>query len=135
GICGAGAFAADNADWILTTADLRAERISLKSIDSTGAHVSTQDGAGKTIALDQFLQLDRASPLRAAGARFILCLADGERIAGDPISVTGEVLKWNSAAFGQVQSPLRRVIAIIRPGVPATGEDSSEPQAQDVIQL
>src|SRR6476620_7259942 len=84
-----------SADWTLTTADFRAERVTLKSIDAAGAHVVASDGTARTVGFDQLLQLDRNSAARnASPARLILCLAGGDRIGGEPVGVQAEVLRW-----------------------------------------
>ena len=101
--------------WTLTTADFRAERVTLRGIDDNGISLVGADGKPRTVAFDQVLQIDRAGSTRAAtSGRFVLALTNGEALAGDPKGLDGEQLVWSSASLGEVRVPLTRVARLGR---------------------
>jgi hypothetical protein len=102
--------------WLLTTADFRTERVSLRGIDEDGASVLGVDGAARRVSFDRFLQLERVSLPRAASGKFILVLAGGDRLAGEPRGVDAEMLAWNGSSLGQLKIPLSRIVSMSRPG-------------------
>jgi NPCBM/NEW2 domain-containing protein len=119
--------------WILTNADFRSEPADIKSIDASGLKLAASDGE-KTVRMEQFLQLDRAAPLRTRPPMLFLCLAGGDRIGGQPIRLDGEQLHFRSQTLGELVYPLRQVRAIQRPGAQifAPQEQAS---VDDVIRL
>ena len=109
--------------WTLTTADFRNASVTLKGIGADGLKVAdVGQGAERTVPMDQFLQLER--PLAAtqptagqpANSKFILHLAGGDQLAGEPVALAGEDLVWNNAAAGEVRVPMAGVGAMTRPG-------------------
>jgi hypothetical protein len=127
---------ADTGGWVLTTADFRSAAVTLKSIDPAGVRVAGDAGqsAERVVDMDDFLQLERPMPAAVAAAqqgKFVLHLAGGDQVAGEPASVQGEQLVWNNAAAGEVRVPLSRAVAITRPGQPAPERRPTE----DVVTL
>jgi len=125
------------AGWVLTTADFRSAEVTLKSIDASGVHVAgdaNQPGSDRVVGMDEFLQLERPMPASVAAAqqgKFVLHLAGGDEVAGEPASVRGEQLVWNNAAAGEVRVPMSRAVAITRPGQSAPDRRPAE----DVVTL
>src|SRR5262245_36043256 len=69
--------------WILTTADFKSETVPVRSIDNAGIHIPG-DAGERVVAMNQFLQLDRASQSRPTPAKQYLWLTDGDRLGGAP---------------------------------------------------
>jgi hypothetical protein len=137
------ASAAAQATWTLTTADFKTQSVNVVAIDESGAKVTRAHGGDQsTIPWQQILQLDRSAA--AAGAspspttkpetsKFILHLANGDRVAGDAVGMEGETLAWNSPAAGRVDVKLKQVLAIARAGEPPPRRDPQ--RTTDVIFL
>ena len=131
-IVAAGHASAQDA-WTLTTADFRSSPVALKSMDSAGVRVTdaTQQ-ADRVVPMDDFLQLER--PAQASGAppgRFVLHLAGGDQVGGEPVAIAGEQLVWNSAAAGEVRVPMSRAVGITKPGQ----QPPDRRPAEDVVTL
>jgi hypothetical protein len=125
-LLGASARAQEN--WTLTTADFRNAGVALKSIDEKGLVVTDPvQNADRTVAMDEFLQVERPLPPTAQQGKFVLHIAGGDRLAGEPVALVGEELVWNNAAAGELRVPMSRVVAMTRPGQQPperrTGED------------
>src|SRR3954454_9628388 len=56
------AIARADEQWILTTADFKSETVAVRSIDDAGVHLSDD----RTIAMNSFLQLDRAARAKSS---------------------------------------------------------------------
>jgi hypothetical protein len=123
-----------DAGWMLTTADFRQQAVVLRAIDANGASVSPvgSDVASK-IAYDQFLQLDRASRSRVGTGRFILHLAGGTKILGEPTGYQDEQVTWNSPAVGELKVSLKEARALVRNGKSADNIDQE--RTEDVVQM
>jgi hypothetical protein len=119
--------------WVLTSPDFRSEPVDLKSIDAAGVHVEGAENVQRTISFDQFLQIERTSIPRSRGAAMLLCLNSGDRICGQPISVSGEQLHFRSAALGELIYPLRQVVALVKPG--QVSRSPGNAATEDVIRL
>jgi hypothetical protein len=125
--------------WVLTTADFRSAAVSLKSIDASGVRVGTdgppaQAPADRLVGMDDFLQIERPVPASVAAAqqgKFVLHLAGGDQVAGEPSSVRGEQLVWNNGAAGELSVPMSRAVAITRAGQNAPERRPTE----DVVTL
>jgi hypothetical protein len=102
--------------WTLTTADFRNASVSLKGIDSNAVKVSESGQGDRTVPMDEFLQLERTLPASAQQGKFVLHLAGGDQLAGEPVSISGEQLVWTNAAAGELRVPMSRVAAMTRPG-------------------
>ena len=124
--------------WLLTTADFRTERVSLRAIGDRGLTVSIggPDGHARVIDFDRFLQIDRVPAPRApAAGRFVLELTWGDRLAGEPRSVEAEVLAWSGTSLGELKLPLKSIASMRRAGrAPAAAEDHPR-DTEDVITL
>ena len=104
--------------WTLTTADFHTQTVALKSVEASGVGV-TPSGAGggeKLIPFDQFLEVSRPGAGGHAGGAFVLFLAGGDQIGGEPIGIKGNNLAWNSPTLGPIELPLKRLIAMERAG-------------------
>lgn len=113
----AAALASAQTAWTLTTADFHTQSALLQGIDPAGVHVSI-NGVDSVVSLEQFLDITRATPASAAPAgRFLLHLSSEDRIGGDIVGIKGNDLVWKSPLLGEVALPLKRLVAIARPGV------------------
>jgi hypothetical protein len=128
-IAAAGARAQDS--WTLTTADFRNASVSLKGIDGSSLRVSESGQADRTVPMDEFLQVERPLPASAQQGKFVLHLAGGDQLAGEPVSIAGEQLVWTNAAAGELRVPMSRVAAMTRPGQQPPDRRSNE----DVVTL
>ena len=102
--------------WTLTTADFRNASVSLKGFDATSVRVSESGQGERGVPMDEFLQLERPLPASTQQGKFVLHLAGGDQLAGEPVSIAGEQLVWNNAAAGELRVPMNRVAAMTRPG-------------------
>ena len=131
--------------WTLTTADFRSKQVDLVSIDDAGAKVSDDPAAPpRVVKWDDLLGLDRESadgaaaaprvPTTAgAGGKFVVYLAGGDQLRGEPAKIDGETLVWNSAAVGAMNLPMRDVVGFTRAGQPAPRAD--EKRTEDAVLL
>ncbi len=102
----------------------------MNAIDADGLHVSRSGGTDEVVALGRFLQLSRNMP-EAKGEKFTLFLANGDRLAGEPIALKQDVLAWKSTLLGEMSIPLRLVRALTAVGkTPA-----EERRKEDVVVL
>jgi len=105
--------------WLLTTADFRIERVTLRNLNLDGAQIVSADGRPAQIPLDRILQFDRAVTPRAPAGKFMLALAGGDRLAGEPRGVDGERILWNGASLGELRVPLTSIVSMYRSDQPA----------------
>ena len=127
------AFASGEADWALTTADFRTQNVQLKGLGAAGLTVvPAGGGAARTVPLDQFLDVQRslAAPAQIAG-KFVLHMTGGDRIGGEPRSLTADALLWQNPALGEISIPTAGLIAITNPAVTAPPPQ----QHEDVVTL
>ena len=103
-------------NWTLTTADFKNVSVTLKGMDANAVRVTEAAGGERAVSMDEFLQLERQLPTAVQQGKFVLHLAAGDQLAGEPVSVAGEDLVWNNAAAGEVRVPMNRVAAMTRPG-------------------
>jgi hypothetical protein len=104
-------------NWTLTTADFRNASVALKAMDANGVRVTDPStNSDRAVGMDEFLQLERPVPGAAAQGKFVLHLAAGDQLGGEPVSIAGEELVWNNPAAGQVRVPMSRVAAMTKPG-------------------
>ena len=109
------------AGWVLTTADFRSTGVVFKAIDPSGIKVADAgQGADRVVGMDDFLQLERATPAAPATTgqqgRFVLHLLGGDQVAGEPAAIRGEQLAWTNAAAGELLVPMSRAVALTKPG-------------------
>src|SRR5205085_8609098 len=65
-------------------------------------------------AIDQFLQLERNATSNSTGGKFMLFLASGDRISGEPVVVKDEQLQWKSESIGALTIPMRQIAAFAK---------------------
>ena len=103
--------------WTLTTADFHTDPILLDGIDDSGIHVSAlSDRTKRVVALDHFLELTRQGVPEAITGKFVLHMAGGDRLGGQPVGMKGNDLVWESPVLGQLRLPMKRLIGITQPG-------------------
>src|SRR5688572_6271790 len=117
-------------NWTLTTADFRNTSVTLKAIDGSTVRVA-EGGAERAVSMDDFLQLERSLPVAVGTGRFVLHLAAGDQLAGEPVGIAGEDLVWNNPAAGEVRVPMNRVAFLTRAGQPPPDRRTAE----DVVTL
>jgi len=117
--------------WTLTTADFRNASVSLKGIDGNSVRVGESGQGDRAVPMDDFLQLERPLPASTQQGKFVLHMAGGDQLAGEPVSIAGEQLVWNNAAAGELRVPMNRVAALTRPGQQPPDKRTSE----DVVTL
>jgi hypothetical protein len=126
--------AAGAADWTLTGADFKTQPVELIAVEQGGVRVKDHTGAERLVVNDQFLQVERTSaaapPAEGAGA-FMLHLAGGDRVGGEPLRIDGDQLVWKNPAVGELAVPLSRLIAMTKPAKPAPEGARTE----DVVKL
>jgi hypothetical protein len=104
--------------WTLSTADFKSETVVVHGIDEHGAAVtSIPSQNAHTIPLDQFLELSRIVPVRQHSSAFVLRLRDGDLLAGEPVSMTGDSIVWSEDVVGDTTVPLRVAIGFRRSGL------------------
>lgn len=129
-VCAAAAFGQEK--WLLTTAQFKTESVLLKGIDSSGVKIAPAGGGGeRTVAMDDFLDLTRSAPTLQPTGRFVLHLAGGDQLSGEPIALKGDSLVWKSPDVGEITIPGSRMVAITAPGKPAPAER----QHEDIVRL
>jgi hypothetical protein len=102
--------------WTLTTVDFQTQAVALKSLDHSGIRVTpTTGGDEKTVSFDQFLDITRPQIGAQTTGKFILYLAGGDQIGGEPVSIKGNDLIWNSPLLGELSLPMKQLTAMIRP--------------------
>ena len=111
------AAAAAQENWTLTTADFRSSPVVLKSIDAEGLVVTDPlQNADRRVPMNEFLTVERPVSPAAQQGKFVLHMAGGDQLAGEPVTIAGEELVWNNAAAGELRVPMSRVAAMTRPG-------------------
>lgn len=110
-------FARAQSSWTLTTADFHTDPVLLNGIDESGVHVSAlSDRTKRVVALDHFLELTRQGVPEAITGKFVLHMAGGDRLGGQPVSIKGNDLLWENPVLGQLRLPMKRLIGITQPG-------------------
>ena len=123
-----------DAGWVLTTADFRPQAVVLRAIDANGVSVGpVGSDVASRIPYDKFLQLDRATRSRVGTGRFILHLAGGTKILGEPTGYQDEQVIWNSPAVGELKVPLKEARALVRNGKSADSIDQE--RTEDLVQM
>jgi hypothetical protein len=120
-------------DWSITTSYFQTQSAVLKSFSTQGAEIISPDSKNAvTIPLDRFVSIQRAGSDDATAPKFTLILSNGDRLVGEPGSVTGEKLAWLSPSLGKVPVPFNRLVMIGR-GDAVTAP--AEAPKQDVVTL
>lgn len=120
--------------WVVTTVDFKTQVAQLRSISGKGVVVlpeqSTQE---KTWPWDDLLQLQRPTAVKPAAAMFVLQMANGDRLTGQPVGYADEQIQWQHPLLGQMRLPLKEARLMLRGGQrPARFEQSG---TEDVIGL
>jgi hypothetical protein len=120
--------------WTLSTADFKTEQVTLRAIGEDGVTVVPVGQAeARVVPPAAFVQVDRnlAAPEQGAASSFMLHLATGDRVGGEPVKVENDQLTWNSTAVGELVVPLTQLTAITKPGqAPDAGR-----RTEDVVVL
>lgn len=156
-LASAAAAARQNEVWTLTAADFSSRRVSIVAMDDAAVRVrDVVSGEQSTLSWDRLLDFARdASANRAAaaaasgaprgsgsgsagasGGALVLLLANGDRLAGEPKSQSGETLTWTTA-IGDVDVPLVDARAIVRGEAEGHGNGADDDVAptEDVVIL
>lgn len=125
--------------WIITTADFRAERALLRSIDAESATYQAGSEPARAVPWEQLLSFERIDKPVAPSAMFQVMLVGGDKAAGQPKSIVGENLVWSNPTVGDLTLPLKQVISIER-AASASSRDAQvpprgAPQTEDVVTL
>ena len=99
-------------EWRLTTADFQSSPIVVQRIDDQAVHGVAPTGEERVIPLAQLLEISRPLPMRPQTGTFVLFLQGGDRIGGEPVALAGEQIHWRSPTLGEIQLPLRDLVAI-----------------------
>jgi hypothetical protein len=119
-------------EWTLSTADFRTEVVGLRGIDEKGVHVMWQ-GHARLIPPDEFVQVDRAAVTAVERTpKFMLTLAGGDHVGGEPVKIEDDRLTWRNASVGEIVIPLTQVAAIAKPN---QAVDTSAKRTEDAVLL
>lgn len=120
--------------WLLSTSDFQTETVILHGLDERGAAVTTtQSQNAHTVALDQFLEITRAIPVRQHPSPFVLRLRNGDLLSGEPVSLAGESIVWREDVTGETKIPLREAISFGRSGT--VDARTPAPASDDAVKL
>jgi len=120
--------------WLLSTSDFQTETVILHGLDERGAAVTTtQSQNAHTVALDQFLEITRAIPVRQHPSPFVLRLRNGDLLSGEPVSLAGESIVWREDVTGETKIPLREAISFGRSGT--IDARTPAPASDDAVKL
>jgi hypothetical protein len=129
-----GARPAFSQEWTLTTADFQTSPVLLRGLSADGfSIVSSDTKTPGVVPLNQFVSISRtAGDEPVVPANFTLLMTNGDRLTGEPGSVTSEKLTWLSTSLGSLPIPFNKLLCINR------GLDVSVPDQrpkQDVATL
>jgi hypothetical protein len=120
--------------WILTTADFQNETVVLHGMDEHGAAVTTVPSQNPhVVGLDQLLELSRVIPIRQHPSPFILHLRDGDMLAGEPVSLSGDSIVWHEDVVGNGTLALRDCLSFSRAGMAQAR--ATTPATDDAVKL
>jgi hypothetical protein len=118
--------------WLLTTAQFKTDSVFLKGLGAAGIKIApAAGGADIDLPMDQLLDLTRSIPAAQSSGKFVLHMAGGDQIGGEPVSLKTESIVWKNAALGEISIPSTRIVAITQPGKAAPSDRSHE----DVVRL
>ena len=115
--------------WSLTDSRFNSRAVSVESIDAAGIHLQ-----GGVMPWDDVLEISQTSnPTAEVGGRFSLLFRSGDTVSGDPVSLNGDTLEWQSGRLGDMSFPVDSVLAIVRSGSSAV--DLDQTRTDDVVRL
>lgn len=105
--------------WTLTTADLRSDSVTIRSLDGEKGLIVAPLAGGddRTIPADRFVDLSRPVPAVRPTGQYDLQIVGGDRINGAPAGMKGESVVWKTQIAGDVVVPLTRIAGITHAGV------------------
>jgi hypothetical protein len=116
--------------WTVTDAQFHSRTIVLHAIGDQGIVATDAAGPG-TLAWDDVLDLSHPASFAASGlGRYIAFLSDGDRVAGEPIALGGEKLRWSSLVLGELELPADGLLAISRTPSPPLGLENARSDDQ-----
>ena len=118
--------------WTITRADFNAQHARQLSFDENGARFKSPTGAEASLPWDEFLQAERDGAVTRPGGPLTLHLVGGDRVAGSPVALEGETLKWKSALAGELSLPMRQVSFIGRADRSPPPRDAAAPTEDSV---
>lgn len=102
--------------WTLTTADFQQRDGTLEQISAAG--VTLKDAAASEVPWQDVVALEhRAVVSVKTSDAFVLYTRNGQRLAGEPESVSEDKLTWKSSMLSSVLVPLDEISSIARAGV------------------
>ncbi|MGD0462032.1 MAG: NPCBM/NEW2 domain-containing protein [Tepidisphaeraceae bacterium] len=115
--------------WNLTDSRFNSRAVSVESIDASGIHLPSG-----TIAWDDVLEISQASnPTAGAGGHFSLFFRSGDMLSGEPASLNGDMLQWQSGRLGDMNFPIDSLLGIVRIG--SNAADLDQTRRDDVVRL
>lgn len=129
--CGIPAVAQDQ--WVLTTSDFQTQKVNLSRVDETGFTVATEGSAARKLDFDQLLMLQRSISRGMPTSKLVLLMVNGDRIAGEPLSMTQDRLTFRAAVMGEISLPLNQVVGLIKPDAALPAKD--EVRTEDALIL
>ncbi len=115
--------------WTLQSADFKTRNVSLSRVDESSV-VGKEGDAEVSVPMTEFLSLTRVGLSARAIGRWRLVLSNGDQLAGEPVSTSGETVVWKSNAFGDVSVSMRQMRLIVPaktemlPELPSSQEDA-----------
>ncbi|MGD0540555.1 MAG: NPCBM/NEW2 domain-containing protein [Tepidisphaeraceae bacterium] len=73
------------------------------------------------------------NPTAGAGSRFSLFFRSGDTVGGEPVSLSGDMLQWQSPRLGDISFPIDSLLAMVRSG--SNPADLDQTRADDVVRL
>jgi hypothetical protein len=115
--------------WNLTDSQFNSRAVSVESIDAAGIHLPSG-----SMAWDDVLEISQTpNPTAGAGSRFSLFFRSGDTVGGEPVSLSGDMLQWQSPRLGDISFPIDSLLAMVRSG--SNPADLDQTRADDVVRL
>jgi len=106
--------------WVVVDPQFHQAIVDVASIDAGGIHA----GAA-LLKWEDVLQVDVCAAPTATAGDYTLFMTDGDRISGQPIALGNDAIKWHAAALGDIDIPVRRLLAIGKGQATPDGLDES----------
>lgn len=121
--------------WTITTADFSEQHARKLTLGDAGARFQPPTGAEQSLSWGQFLQAERDGASTRSGGPLTLHLVGGDRVAGAPVALEGETLKWKSALAGELSFPMRQVSFIGRADRQPPRDSTATAPTEDAVTL